>query len=89
MQWLERKGARGQEGEGEPFGCVDQVSRNHRVGSRGSLLMRRWTIRLVLLGLGWLLFAFVVQRASLIEENGLTYDPFKILGIATVRALRA
>lgn len=38
------------------------------------------------MALGWLLLAFVVQRASTIEGEGLTYDPFKILGISTVRA---
>lgn len=39
------------------------------------------------MALGWLLLAFVVQRASTIEGEGLTYDPFKILGISTVRVV--
>ncbi|KAI5480393.1 translocation protein SEC63 [Pseudohyphozyma bogoriensis] len=36
----------------------------------------------VILAVGWLAFAFVVQRASGIEAEGLTYDPYQILGLA-------
>lgn len=43
--------------------------------------------RHVLLAAGWVLFAFVVQRASTIQAEELTFDPFKILDIAAVRTL--
>lgn len=41
----------------------------------------------VALAFGWLLFAFVVQRASIQVGEGLLYDPYKILGIAAVGAI--
>ncbi|KAL8278314.1 hypothetical protein RQP46_009206 [Phenoliferia psychrophenolica] len=46
-------------------------------GSRGGLQKSH-----VALALGWVAFAFVVQRASLQVAEGALYDPYKILGIA-------
>ena len=42
--------------------------------------------RHVILAIGWILFAFVVERASKIQAEELTFDPFKILGVASVRS---
>lgn len=41
--------------------------------------------RHVLLAAGWVAFALVVHRASSIEGEAVAFDPFKILGVSTVR----
>lgn len=40
------------------------------------------------LALGWVAFAFVLQKALSYESPVTFYDPYKILGISSVRLLR-
>ncbi|GAA5860434.1 hypothetical protein JCM8547_000303 [Rhodosporidiobolus lusitaniae] len=47
-------------------------------GGKGGL-----SIRHVLLALGWVAFAFVVQQASSIKGEGPQFDPFAILGVSS------
>lgn len=47
-------------------------------------MLLSFTFRSIILALGWLLCAFVVQRASGIKADLQTYDAYSILGIATV-----
>lgn len=40
------------------------------------------------LALGWVAFAFVLQKALSYESPVTFYDPYKILGISSVRTIR-
>lgn len=40
--------------------------------------------RYILLAVGWVAFAVVVQKASTIEGESVAFNPFKILGVSTV-----
>lgn len=44
--------------------------------------------RSVVLALGWLAFAVVVQRARGIQGEGPQFDPFAILGVSSVSGLQ-
>ncbi|ORY53393.1 Sec63 Brl domain-domain-containing protein [Leucosporidium creatinivorum] len=67
-----------------PYPCVgwnqksDEVKKSKAGGAKGLL-----SFRYILLALGWVAFAVVVQKASTIEGESVAFDPFKILGVST------
>jgi preprotein translocase subunit Sec63 len=83
MPWMERKARERKEKQTEELRSIKDVRYACTCGP--SWQADCITARSITLALGWVAFAWVLQRAYRFEAASTFYDPFEILGLSTVR----